>query len=332
MLLAKLVLSEPFKPTRHVLLDKSPFYIGRDPDCDFVLERTSISKKHLCITYDGEKYSIEDLESKNGFLVNGKKVSKATLANDDLVSLGGLDLRFQKIKSEQRNAELEKDLVKFKTAMQFAQTIGSNRILDLILNETMDALMRLSQAERGFLMIENENGDLEMVRSRNITSEEVSPGKSPLSSTAIEKCVQSKQSIAISNALDDTYFGEQTSVQEMELKTLVCVPILIEHDHVSGVLYADSSRKEQEFTQLDVEVLESLAANAGMAIDNAKLNQDVSRLVFEASDALKELEEKADAIENVHPSVRNVLHSLTYFRRKRARGKEDKMVRSPDKG
>ena len=317
MQMGKLVLTEPFKPARHIIIDKNPFYIGRGAECDLILDRTSISKSHSRIRFDGEHFVIEDLQSKNGILVNGTPVPEKVLQNEDLISLGGVDLRFQRIKTDEVNAELEKGLTKFKSAMQFAQSIGSNQILDKILDETMEAVMRLTQAERGFLLVQNEKEKLEMARSVNIASNELNAERSGLSYTAVNKCVESRKSIAISNALDDTYFGDQSSVQDLELKTLVCVPVLVEEDKVSAIIYADSSRKEQEFTQLDVEVLESLAANVGIAMENARLNQDVWNLVFETSDVLAELDGKAQLDDSLQSSVQNALKALSHFRKRR---------------
>jgi pSer/pThr/pTyr-binding forkhead associated (FHA) protein len=70
--LAKLVLTEPFKPRKTILINQNPFLIGRTNDCNLVLERHGVSKHQAQITFDGESYQIKDMGSKNGTLLNGK--------------------------------------------------------------------------------------------------------------------------------------------------------------------------------------------------------------------------------------------------------------------
>lgn len=318
MSLAKLVLAEPFKPIQNIVLAKNPFIIGRNADCDLILDRPSISKHHVRITFDGEQYIAHDLESKNGTMLNGKTIQTATLKDSDIITLGGIDLIFQRILQEQLQADLEKNLDMFKSAMRFTKAINANQILDPILDEIMNALMRLSQAERGFLLLADEQNGLQMKRSVNITSEELKDEGSRLSVTAVDKALQSHQTVAVSNALDDSYFGGQTSVQELALRTLVCIPIVGDEDRVLGILYADSSSNKQQFTQLDVDVLESLAANAGIAIENANLNSEIWNLIDRASDILKQVEQKTDLEGGLQQSLRNTLDSLSVLDRKRS--------------
>lgn len=324
MSLAKLVLAEPFKPIQNIVLAKNPFIIGRNADCDLILDRPSISKHHVRITFDGEQYVAHDLESKNGTMLNGKTIQTGTLKDKDIITIGGIDLIFQRILQEQIQADLEKNLDMFKSAMRFTKAINANQILDSILDEIMNALMRLSQAERGFLLLADEQNGLQMKRSVNITSEELNEEGSRLSVTAVEKAVQSRQTVAVSNALDDSYFGGQTSVQELALRTLVCIPIVGDDNRVLGILYADSSSNKQQFTQLDVDVLESLAANAGIAIENANLNGEIWNLIDRASDILKQVEQKTDLESGLQQSLRNTLDSLSMLDRKRSsRRKKD---------
>jgi pSer/pThr/pTyr-binding forkhead associated (FHA) protein len=320
MSLAKLILTEPFKPTTHLLIHKTPFVIGRSAECDLVLDRTSISKRHNQILFDGEQFLIQDLQSKNGTLVNGEMVKQAKLADHDLISIGGVDLLFRKVEEKQLNADLERNLNRLQSAIKFTKAITArapSKVLDPLLDEIMNALMQLSQAERGFLLLEDEEGTLQMVRSVNITSADLRSEKFRLSMSAVERAIENKTAVAISNALDDTYFGDQTSVQELELKTLVCVPVMNGEEHVIGILYADSDRKEQEFAQLDVQLLESLAANAAIAIENAGLNQEILKLIGEVSDVLQQVEEKTALDQSLQLSVEKSLHSLSSLKRRR---------------
>jgi GAF domain-containing protein len=194
--------------------------------------------------------------------------------------------------------------------------MNSHQLLDPVLNEIMEGVMRLSQAERGFLLIEAEDGELQLARSVNIDPEALKEHSFRLSLSAVEKAIQTRESVAISDAQKDTFFGDQTSVQLLQLKTLVCVPILI-NDNVIGIIYADSNRREQEFTELDVDVLESLAENAAIAIQNVRLNQQVWKLIRQASEVLSQLDQNVELEDSLQQSVRTTLDSLNKLNTKR---------------
>jgi phosphoserine phosphatase RsbU/P len=291
--------------------------IGRAADCGLVLDRSGISKKHAQILFDEEQFLIQDLQSKNGTLLNGSPIKQSKLSDRDLISMGGVDLVFRQVAQQEWNSDLEKRLNKIKSAIEFTKTIGGNLVLDPILNETINTVMQLTQAERGLLLMENEEGAMQMARSVNITEEQLQSSKFRLSMTAIQRAIESRQAVAVSNALDDSYFGDQSSVQELELKTLVCVPLITGKDHVTGILYADSNRKEQEFAQLDVELLESLAANVAIAIENAGLNREILELIGEVTDVLKQVEGSSALDQSLQSSVQKSLHSLSSLKRKR---------------
>src|SRR5262245_17896770 len=174
MSLAKLILSEPFKATKHILIHKNPFVIGRTAESDLVLDRTSISKRHAHIVFDGEGHMLEDLQSKNGTLLNGQIIQEAVpINNGDMITLGGVDIVFKTIQQEELNADVKKNMSRIKSAIEFTKSLSTNLFLDPILDEIINALMLLSQAERGFLLMENDEGVLQMVRSVNITPEEI---------------------------------------------------------------------------------------------------------------------------------------------------------------
>jgi pSer/pThr/pTyr-binding forkhead associated (FHA) protein len=314
--LGKLVLAEAFKPRKNILIDKNPFVIGRTADCDLMLDRAGISKRHAQITTDGDQFFVEDLGSKNGTFLNGDRLqARCELHPADLLSLSGVDLIFETVRQNDLAADLEINIEKFRFALKSTKAMNSHQFLDPILNEIMEGVMRLTQAERGFLLIEGENGELQMARSVNINPEGLKEEGSKLSLSAVERAIQTRASVAISDALKDTFFGDQTSVRMLELKTLVSVPILM-NGSVIGIIYADSTRREQEFTQLDVDVLESLAENAAIAIQNVRLNQHVWKLIQQASDVLAQLDQNAQVERPLQESIRSTLDSLNTLKQK----------------
>lgn len=72
-----------------IALDKPIILIGRQEECDVVLESRKVSRKHCCFANVGNTILIRDLGSTNGISVNGKRVSSSELNHGDVVSIGG---------------------------------------------------------------------------------------------------------------------------------------------------------------------------------------------------------------------------------------------------
>ncbi len=77
------------RPTRRVQLSDKPFRIGRTPDNDLVVSDLNFSRHHAELRKSpAGNYEIVDLGSHNGVFVNGKRVSHATLTDQDIVTIG----------------------------------------------------------------------------------------------------------------------------------------------------------------------------------------------------------------------------------------------------
>ena len=74
--------------------------VGRDPDVDIHLEHGSVSRRHARISVRGSKAVLEDLHSRNGTFVGGRRVeSPVELRDGDVIGLGPVTLTFQKLTS-----------------------------------------------------------------------------------------------------------------------------------------------------------------------------------------------------------------------------------------
>jgi pSer/pThr/pTyr-binding forkhead associated (FHA) protein len=68
--------------------------IGRLPDNDVVIDNPAVSSHHACVFRDGDDWVIEDLDSKNGTFVNGKRVARQVLQHGDVLLVGKHTLMF----------------------------------------------------------------------------------------------------------------------------------------------------------------------------------------------------------------------------------------------
>ncbi len=69
--------------------------LGRSQEVDFILEDPLVSRRHARVFRDGPSYVIEDLASRNGTVVNGRKIQRHTLEDGDVVGIGSTQLSFR---------------------------------------------------------------------------------------------------------------------------------------------------------------------------------------------------------------------------------------------
>ncbi|MFC1533923.1 FHA domain-containing protein [Thermodesulfobacteriota bacterium] len=82
------------KKGKKIILGEEEVIIGRIPDCDIQLLVENVSREHARIIYRNEEYQIEDLGSTNGIYLNGIKVQKCILRDNDLIEIGGVKIQF----------------------------------------------------------------------------------------------------------------------------------------------------------------------------------------------------------------------------------------------
>ena len=84
----KVILKLNGKVVKELTLDQNEIIIGRDTTSDIQIENIAVSREHATIIKGPNYYFIEDLQSKNGTFVNGKKINKKFLKPDDEVIIG----------------------------------------------------------------------------------------------------------------------------------------------------------------------------------------------------------------------------------------------------
>jgi pSer/pThr/pTyr-binding forkhead associated (FHA) protein len=80
-------------------LGQGQLSIGRVPDCEIQLSPTKVSRIHARVLFRNEEYHLEDLGSTNGTYVNGIKIVKCVLRNNDQIDIGGVKILFSEEKA-----------------------------------------------------------------------------------------------------------------------------------------------------------------------------------------------------------------------------------------
>jgi len=152
------------------------------------------------------------------------------------------------------------------TLYEISRTLNASLDLDETLNRVVDSLIEWTGAERGCLMLLDEEGKLsiEVARHFERTSE------LELSRTAIQMAIEQVQPVLTTNAQIDPRFSGQESVVGYGLRSIICVPLRV-RERVIGALYLDNRIKTGAFSEADVAMLTAFANHAAVAIENARL-------------------------------------------------------------
>jgi putative nucleotidyltransferase with HDIG domain len=185
--------------------------------------------------------------------------------------------------------------------MGIGKVINSSLGKERVLEEVMDSLIHLTRAERGFLMLRGEDGELRPAVARGIEHINLLDKEFEFSSSVVRRVVESGESVVTTNAQEDPRFEDQVSVSAYQLRSILCAP-LTNKEKLIGVIYVDNRIKVGLFKASDREMIEAFANHAAIAIDNAllfdslqKSNRDLERMNRELEIANVDLQDAYQA-------------------------------------
>jgi sigma-B regulation protein RsbU (phosphoserine phosphatase) len=175
---------------------------------------------------------------------------------------------------------------------EVSKAISSSLDLQTVLNKVMDAVIELTGAERGYLVLLNEQGGLGVQVARNLDQDTLRSMEFAFSSSVIAEVIRSERPVLTSNAQTDERFALQRSVTLFRLTSIMAAPLRI-RDKVIGVLYVDNRAFAGLFSHQKLETLEAFAGQAAIAIHNAQLfgqtDEALKQRVAELETLYKEL-------------------------------------------
>lgn len=171
---------------------------------------------------------------------------------------------------------------------EVSHLIGSSLDLQTVLDQVMDAIIKLTRAERGFLMLLDDDGNLVPQVARNIDQTTLDSGEFKLSRTVTRQVVDSGQPVLTTNAQEDPRFAGQASVIANALRSIMATPLRV-RGRVTGVVYVDNRARAGLFKPTDLAALDAFAGQAAVAIDNARLFAETDQALQERVSELSQL-------------------------------------------
>jgi PAS domain S-box-containing protein len=189
---------------------------------------------------------------------------------------GSLDqLKMIKTRLEALQRQLTGTQIELRQLRALADTtalINSTLDPDEVLEQVMDTVIKLTGAERGYLLLRNpDSNEIDnFAVARGIDQEEVGQGDLTVSKTVVRQVAESGEPILTDNAQEDARLKEGASIANLKLLSILAVPLKV-RDNVIGVVYVDNRVMKGLFTKSDVNMLAAFANQAGVAIENARL-------------------------------------------------------------
>ena len=171
---------------------------------------------------------------------------------------------------------MEKEHSRLRALSEVGAVINSTLDQREVLNRVMDKAIEITGAERGYIVLrDEETGKLEFRVARNLVRETLNQQSFQVSRTIVNRVAETGEPVVTTNAQADPRFQAQQSVVSYSLRSILCVP-LRSKGQVIGVMYADNRIRAGLFGDRELTLLSAFANQAGVAIDNARLFENVN--------------------------------------------------------
>ena len=267
--------------------------MGRRSETDLRLPGADISRVHAEITFENGLCTIRDKQSRFGTFVNGERTTEKVLAHGDEIRLGqagDTDIVFfvdDEAPSVERSAiSAATELRQMAALLEGLRALGSGRVLDDVLALVLDSAIEVTGAERGFIMLSNEKNrtqlEFKLARAR---------GKVTLSGRTFETSRKIPENVfatgqqqIVEDLLDGDLAQLHTGTVALGIRHVLCTPLrLVRYveradqkvaEEIIGVLYLDSRERGALRSASAVSALDTLSAEAALAIENARLYRE----------------------------------------------------------
>jgi sigma-B regulation protein RsbU (phosphoserine phosphatase) len=288
---------------RTINLDHIPFTVGRKVDKDLVIADPRVSRDHALIAAENDQFYVVDQGSKHGTFVNGERVQRKTLERNDRLEFGVRDVAYiifhpHHVSSNTAREFLSQisgihistettDLEKLTLFLEAARKLNTIGVLDEILVTLLDATVKLTRAERGFVFLKSDDG-MRLAAGRNSKGEPLLDDKT-ISHSILDDALKSNSEFVITDTSQSLDLAGRQSIVAYDLRTVICIPLRKPQvqatrgvevpaaseasAEVMGALYVDSRFASRDISSVSNDILRAIAHEAASLIENARLVQ-----------------------------------------------------------
>ena len=287
---------------RTLLLDHYPFSIGRKTDRDLVMADPRVSREHAQFIREADGTYVLDQGSRHGTFVNGVRVERQKLARNDRVEFGvqgSAYVLFSPDRSPSSAAQqflsqfstwkpasgAGSDLEMLNVFLEAARKLNTSGVLDDVLHTLLEAALRLTHAERGFVFLRRPDGELYLAAGRDKKGERIADD-STISRSVLRDAAKSASEFLVTDTDDTGKLAGRNSVVAHNLHSVICIPLRKtviqdkakeqtkpDESNVQGVLYLDAHFLSGKLSSVSHDILRTIANGAAALVENAALVQ-----------------------------------------------------------
>jgi phosphoserine phosphatase RsbU/P len=288
---------------RIINLDHSPFSVGRKVDKDLVIADPRVSRDHAVILSENGQFSVLDQGSKHGTFVNGEKVERRVLERNDRVEFGVREAAYVIFNPQHTTTNSAReflsqisgmhisdettDLEKLVIFLEAARKLNTVGVLDEILMTLLEGTLKLTRAERAYVFLKNDHGQLRLAAGRNAKGESLLEDTT-ISHSILDDALRSNSEFVLTDTSRSLDLVGRNSIVAYDLRTVICVPLRKPQVQTTrgvnggspavsgeamGALYVDSRFASRDLSSVSQDILHAIATEAASLIENARLVQ-----------------------------------------------------------
>jgi sigma-B regulation protein RsbU (phosphoserine phosphatase) len=269
-------------------LARPSFTIGRRSESDLRLTGGDISRVHAEIVVEHGQRVLCDRQSRFGTFVNDERIERRRLTHGDRIRFGNstdVEIVFAMSEdapsAEKSAASAAVELRQMAALLDGLRALGSGRVLEDVLALVLDSAIEVTGAERGFIMLASRGGRLEFTLARARGKVTLSGRTFATSRKIPEQVFATGEYLVVEDLLDDELAPLHSGTVALGIRQVLCMPLRLvryveraddkPEDERIGVLYLDSRERAPLGSAVSRAALETLSAEAALAIENARL-------------------------------------------------------------
>jgi serine phosphatase RsbU (regulator of sigma subunit) len=277
---------------RQFPLDGPSTILGRQADATICLESQSVSRHHARILEENGAFYVEDLHSSNGTFVNGTRVrDRVPLGTQDVLQIGPyvfavrdepptapadgeMVIREQlSIEAAQQSLVGPDAALKLQVVLDITQHLARTLDEETLLGRLLDHLMRLfPQTDRGMVLLgADENLIVRAQRGRRPEDTNVYS----YSRTVVRRALTEGAGLLSDDVRSDARFQMSATLTNINLRSLLCVPLIGQNGRRLGVVQLDCFRVGRTFQTADLQLLTAIALQVAVVLENAALHAEL---------------------------------------------------------
>src|SRR5271166_4488391 len=287
---------------RTLVLEHFPFTVGRRTDRDLVMADPRVSREHAQFIREPDGTYIVDQSSRHGTFVNGERVNRRKLARNDRVEFGVQGAAYALFSPDRSPSSAAQqflsqfstwkpatgtgsDLEMLNVFLEAARKLNTSGVLDDVLQALLEAALRLTHAERGFVFLRQNDGELRLAAGRDKSGERITDD-STISRSVLRDAARSASEFLVTDTDDTGKLAGRESVVAHNLHSVICIPLRKtviqdkakeknepDESNVQGVLYLDAHFLSGKLSSVSHDILRTVANGAAALVENAALVQ-----------------------------------------------------------